>query len=103
MNKRIELNPEQTKAYNRFILARDRVKNSKTWVRPCEISHCIDVVGLNHPLYVQNDAYIEYQEAFRAWLIVEPHFREKERMRAYKNDYVTQDNWGDKIDKVKEL
>lgn len=104
MTKKIELNAEQTKAYNRFIMARDRVKKGKTWVRPSEISHTIDVVALNHPLYVVNDAYIEYQEAFDAWLMIEPHFREKERMRASRGDYQgLSDNWEDNPVKVKEL
>lgn len=103
MTQKIELNAEQTKAYNRFIAARDRVTNGKKWVRPSVIEYTIDVQGLNHPLYVPNNDYIEYQEAFDEWLRVEPHFREKERMRASKGDYGVSDNWGDKIDRVKEL
>jgi len=103
MNKRIELSPEQQKAYDRFITMRDRVKNAKKWVRPSPISHTIDVEGLNHPLYVVNDVYNDYQEAFQDWLMVEPQFREKERMRASRGDYGDSDNWADKTEKVKEL
>ena len=101
--KRIELNPEQTKAYNRFILARDKIRKSKKWIRPSEISHAVDVQGLNHPLFVINDNYLEYQEAFMEWLRVEPQFREKQRMRASRGDYGVQDNWEEKETKVEEL
>jgi hypothetical protein len=103
--KMIELSPEQTKAYNRYILARDRVfKRNKKWVRTSTISHCIDVVGLNHPLYVVNDEYVEYVEAFKGWLEVEPRFRHDERMRSSRGDYgVPADNWEEKPSKIKEL
>ena len=101
--KRIELNPEQTKAYNRFILARDKIRKSKKWIRPSEISHAVDVRGLNYPLFVINDDYLEYQEAFMEWLRVEPQFREKQRMRASRGDYGVQDNWEEKETKVEEL
>jgi hypothetical protein len=104
MTKKIELNAEQTKAYNRFIMARDRVGKGKQWVKPSEISHSIEVAGLNHPLYVVNDDYVEYQEAFKNWLMVEPQFREKERMRASRGDYEgLVDNWDENTVKVKEL
>ena len=103
MTQKIELNAEQTKAYNRFIAARDRVRNGKKWVRSSVIEYTIDVQGLNHPLYVPNNDYIEYQEAFDEWLRVEPQFRQKERMRASRGDYGLQDNWEEKTAKVKEL
>jgi hypothetical protein len=73
MTQMIELTPEQTKAYNRFILVRDRIKNSKTWIKPFEIAETVDVPGLNHPMYAPNPLYIEYQDAFKAWLILSPH------------------------------
>ena len=100
----IDLTPEQTRAYNRYILARDRVfKRNKKWVRTSTISHCIDIVGLNHPLYVVNDEYVEYVEAFKQWLEVEPRFRHDERLRSSKGDYGTPDNWEEKPSKIKEL
>ena len=102
MIQRIELSPEQQKAYDRFITMRDRVKNAKKWVRPSPISHTIDVEGLNHPLYVVNDVYNDYLQAFQDWLMVEPQFREKERMRASRGDYGDMDNWTDKKEKVTE-
>jgi hypothetical protein len=98
----IELNPEQTRAYNRYIMARD--KRSKQWVRSSTISHTVDIVGLNHPLYVVNDEYVEYVEAFKQWLEVEPRFRNDERMRSSRGDFgVPSDNWEEKPSKVKEL
>ncbi len=104
MSKMIELTPEQTKAYNRYIMARDKIyKRRKEWVRASTISHCIDVAGLNHPLYVINDAYLDYVEAFEEWLRVEPKFREQERMRSSRGDYGAPDNWDEKPSKIKEL
>ena len=95
MSKMIELNPEQTRAYNRYIMARDKVnKKAKNWVRASDISHTVDIVGLNHPLYVVNDVYVEYVEAFKQWLAVEP---VRERMSMIRGDYDKQDSWkGDK-------
>ena len=93
------MDPEQTKAYNRFILARDRVKKGKQWVSPARISHSIDVAGLNHPLFVVNDDWVEYEEAFDAWLAVEPEYRDKQRMRSTRGDYGKDDNWEEKIKK----
>jgi hypothetical protein len=104
MSKTIEFTPEQTRAYNRFIIARDRIyKRNKKWVRASVISHTVDVAGLNHPLYVINDEYLEYVEAFKQWLEVEPKSREAERMRSSRGDYGTPDNWDEKPSKVKEL
>lgn len=104
MNKMIDLTAEQTHAYNRFILARDKVfKRSKNWIRSSTIANTVDVVGLNHPLYVVNDEYVEYVTAFEEWLKVEPSFRHNERMRSSKGDYGATDNWEEKPSKVKEL
>ena len=101
---KINLTPEQTKAYNRFILARDKIAKSKTWIRPSTVSHCIDVAGTNHPVFVVNDPWVEYQEAFDAWLAVEPTFRHEERMRSSRGDYEgAADNWEDKPTRMKEL
>jgi hypothetical protein len=104
MSKMIDLTPEQTHAYNRFILARDRVfKRNKKWVRASEIANTVDIAGLNHPLYVVNDEYVEFVEAFKAWLKVESTFRHEERMRSSRGDYGTPDSWEEKPSKIKEL
>ena len=104
MTKMIELTLEQTRAYNRFIIARDKLfKRSKTWVRNSDIQCTVDITGLNHPLYVVNDEYIEYRTAFAIWLGVEPRFREEERMRSTRGDYGTQDSWEEKPSRIKEL
>jgi len=106
----IELTKEQKIAYARFIKARDRVglgnrKPSKnySWVPLSDYSACVDVVGLNHPLFVQNEPWLEYKEAFMAWLEVEPAFREVERMRMSRGDYGTQDNWEDRGSRVTDI
>jgi len=105
MSKMIELTPEQTRAYNRYIMARDRVyKRNKKWVRASIVSHTVDITGLNHPAYVVNDEYVEYELAFEAWLKVEPRFRNDERLRSSRGDYGTPaDNWDEKPSKIKEL
>lgn len=99
----IELTPEQQRAYARFIAARDRVglggrkpNKNYSWVPMRDYSACIDVVGMNHPLFVLNEPWLEYKEAFLAWLAVEPRFREEERMRMTRGDYGAQDSWEDR-------
>jgi hypothetical protein len=51
---------------------------------------------MNHPLFIVNDAWLEYKEAFQAWLDVEPAFRDRERLRATRGDYGKLDNWEEK-------
>jgi len=106
----IELNKEQQIAYARFIKARDRVglgstkpNKSYSWVPLSDYSACVDVVGLNHPLFVQNDPWLEYKEAFASWFAIEPEFREQERMRMSRGDYGTQDSWEDRSKMVVDI
>jgi hypothetical protein len=106
----IELNKEQQWAYARFIKARDRVglgtvkpNKNYSWVPLSDYSSCVDVAGLNHPLFVQNDEYLEYKEALLAWLAVEPAFRDQERMRMSRGDYGTQDSWEERGGKVPDI
>lgn len=75
----INLSQEQQKAYDRFIRARDRLRHSNKWIPRSDVLECVDVAGLNHPMYVQNDEYLEYKEAFAQWLEVEPQFRKDEQ------------------------
>ena len=103
---KIEQSKEQEIAYNRFIKARNKVgipKRTAKWIPQSDVLACVDVTGLNHPMYVQNDDWIEYKEAFLNWLKVEPRFREYERMRSTRGDYGTQDSWEEKASRVKEL
>lgn len=100
------LNKEQEIAYNRFIKARDKmgiVKRKGKWIPQSDVLACVDVAGLNHPMYVQNDDWLEYQEAFLGWLKVEPKFREEERMRSTRGDYGQEDSWDDRANRIKEL
>lgn len=99
----IELTPEQQKAYNRYITARDKVglgsrKKPKKWIPMRDYIACVDIAGMNHPLFVVNDEWLEYKEAFMAWLEVEPAFREKERMRMSRGDYGVQDSWEERTE-----
>lgn len=93
----IELNKEQQRAYNRFIQARNRIRNPKgKWIRPSDYTCTVDIAGINHPLFEVNEEYQEYKEAFLEWLRVEPEFRKAERMSMIRGDYDTQDSWKDK-------
>jgi len=106
----IELNEIQQRAYARFIKARDRVglgavkpNKNYSWVPMSDYSSCVDVAGMNHPLFVQNDEWLEYKEAFLNWLDVEPKFRHHECMRMSRGDYGTQDSWEERGNKVADI
>ena len=91
---------EQIRAYKRFIRARDRVKLVKTkenfrnaYIPHRDFTDSIHIAGLNHPLFVVNDEWIEYKEASSAWWAIEPRYRHEERLRATRGDYGDSDNW----------
>jgi len=103
---KIELTKEQEIAYNRFIKARNKMgipKRTGKWIPQSDVLACVDVTGLNHPMYIQNDDWIEYKEAFLNWMKVEPRFRHEQRLRSTRGDYGTQDSWDDRASRVKEL
>ena len=75
----IKLSLEQQRAYDRFIRARDKLRHSPKWIPRSDVLYCVDVAGLNHPMFIQNDDYLEYQDAFKEWLNVEPEFRKGEQ------------------------
>ena len=60
------------------------------------------ITGLNHPLFVVNDDWVEYKEASLAWWAVEPPYRHEERLRATRGDYGGTDSWEDPAE-VEEL
>ena len=100
---------EQTKAYQRFIKARDaiglvRVKGygKRTWIR--QATHTpVDVVGFNHPLYEVNEPFIEYLEASRDWWSIEPEYRKTERLSAIRGDYGASDSWNEETPRVHDV
>lgn len=101
----IDLSPEQKRAYDRYIAARNKLGigcriKPKKWIPLKDYLACVDIAGMNHPLFVQNDDWFEYKEAFLAWLAVEPPFREQERMRMSRGDYGTQDSWDERSQSV---
>ena len=108
----IDLTPEQMKAYKEYIKHRDKVKlvlTRKNFMNEhvpfSEVLAVVDVVGSNHPVYLQNEAWIDYLEAREGWLLVEPRKRNQERLRASRGDYGDDmDSWDDVVDKnIKEL
>lgn len=106
----IDLTPEQQRAYDRFIKARNRVrigqygKYLKGQHVPLSSVLCVvDQTNMNHPMYLENDAWIEYLEASQAWWGIEPEFRKAERMSMIRGDYGDSDSWREKQSKVKEV
>jgi hypothetical protein len=105
-----DLNEEQVKAYKRFIRARNnvalgqyRMYNKNPW-QPCSDVVCsVDEVGLNHQLFLQNDEWLEYKEAFEAWVAIEPVARKDERMSMIRGDYGDSDNWQEKKSNLREV
>jgi hypothetical protein len=63
----------------------------------------VDITGLNHQLFEQNDDWIEYKQASLAWWAVEPEFRKTERMSMIRGDYGDSDSWREKQPNVKEI
>jgi hypothetical protein len=110
MGMKLDLTEEQVRAYKRFIRARDAVKLVKTPhnIRNSYVPHrdyldSIHVEGLNHPLFITNDLWLEYKEASAAWWAVEPAFRHEERMRASRGDYGPEDSWDEDVADVTDL
>lgn len=98
-----QLTQEQQIAYDRFIKARDRVGLVKTtsnkrseWIRFADVVETVEVPNLNHPMFIENDEWLDYKEAFTRWIAVEPQYRKDERMRMSRGDYGTQDSWDDR-------
>jgi hypothetical protein len=101
---------DQKIAYNRFIKARDRVGLVRTatnrrnpWVRLADVVETVDMVNLNHPLFIENEEWLDYKESFIEWLEVEPVERKEERMRMSRGDYGTQDSWDEKGFKISDV
>lgn len=101
---------EQKRAYDRYIRARNNVglgqyrKYIKGEWRPAsEVLATVDQSGENHPLFEQNDDWLEYRDASEAWWAIEPEFRKQERMSMIKGDYGSADSWREKKTQVKEM
>jgi hypothetical protein len=101
---------EQTRAYQRFIIARNNVSlgqyrkyNKRPWQPTSDVVCSVDVTGLNHQLFEQNDEWLEYKEASLAWWAIEPEFRKTERMSMIRGDYGDSDSWREKQPNVKEI
>jgi hypothetical protein len=99
---------EQAKAYQRFILARDKVGLVRTkgyakrkWIR-CADYDTVDIAGMNHPMFALNEDWQEYKEASLAWWAIEPEFRKNERMSAIRGDYGASDSWNEESPRVRD-
>lgn len=101
---------EQKRAYLRYTKARNNVSlgqyrkyNTKPWQPTSDVICSVDVAGLNHQLFVQNDDWLEYKEASLAWWAIEPEYRKTERMSMIRGDYGDSDNWREKQPNVREI
>jgi len=101
--------PEQTRAYERFIRARNNVSlgqyrqyNKNPWQPTSDVVCTVDSESLNHPLFEQNDAWLEYKEASLAWWAIEPRYRDEQRLRSSRGDYGKADNWDVRASYVKD-
>ena len=99
---------KQTRAYERYIKARDKVGLVRTkgygkrpWVRTAEYD-TVEVAGLNHPLFARNDDWFDYLEASSQWWAIEPEQRKTERMSAIRGDYGTADSWNEDAPNVRD-
>ena len=99
---------EQTRAYERYIKARDKVGLVRTkgygkrpWIRTAEYD-TVEVAGLNHPLFERNDDWFEYLDASSQWWAVEPEHRKTSRMSAIRGDYGASDNWNEEAPRVRD-
>lgn len=115
MMTKVQLTPngwsdEQKRAYQRYITARNnagigqyRKYNKGKWLPTSDVVCTVEVTGINHPLFEQNDAWLEYKEASSAWWAIEPDFRKQERMSMIRGDYGSTDSWREKQPQVKEI
>ena len=105
----LQLTDEQQRAYDRYITLRNkvgivRVRGASTkWVRHADVIETVDLAGFNHPFYSVNDIWLEYQDAFKSWLEVEPRFRDEERLRSSRGDYGQSDNWDERKTKLRDI
>ena len=106
----IDLTDEQKRAYDRYIRARNNVSlgqyrkyNKGDWQPTSDVLMTLDQANMNHPLFIENDNWIEYKEAQEAWFAVEPEFRKEERMSMIRGDYGSADSWREKKTQVKEM
>ena len=106
----INLSPEQQSAYDRYIRARNNVSlgqyrkyNKKPWQPTSDVVCTVDVANLNHPMFLENDNWIEYKQAFEAWLAIEPEIHKQQRMSMIRGDYGDVDSWREKQNNVKEI
>jgi len=104
------LTKEQEIAYKRFIKARNNVSlgqyrrhNKKGWQPTSDVVCTVDVANMNHPMFMENDNWIEYKEASLAWWAIEPQHRKDERMSMIRGDYGDADSWREKAHNVKEI
>ena len=100
---------EQTRAYERFILARNNVSlgqyrkyNKGAWQPTSDVVCTVDIEGLNHPLFEPNDTWLEYKEASLAWWKIEPAYMDANRLRSTRGDYGKADNWDVRTSYVKD-
>lgn len=104
------LTQEQQRAYDRYVRARNNVSigqyrkyNKDPWQPTSDVVCSVDQINMNHPLFMENDNWIEYKEAQEAWFEIEAQFRKEERMSMIRGDYGNIDSWREKKVIAKEI
>lgn len=110
MSNLLTLTPEQQKAYDRFIRARDIMKIVRTsknaklpYIPQRDYIDSVDQVGSLVPLFIPNEPWLEYLEASAAWWKIEPAFRDEERMRMSRGDYGQADSWDEHEPRMRDM
>jgi hypothetical protein len=103
----MKLTEEQQKAYDRFIKARNKVglyrTGQKEYVPQRDYLDSVKPDGQLEPLFIVNEAWMEYKEASAAWWRIEPKIRHDERMRMSRGDYDSIDSWDEPSHHVKDI
>ena len=94
----VKFNEEQQAAWKRYMAAWDRVglgnkRTKAAWVPQSDVLGSVKADGMAYPLFIPNEAWIEFKEASEHWKQVQPRYMHDERLRMTRGDYGIEDSW----------
>lgn len=94
----VKFNEEQQAAWKRYMTAWDRVglgnkRTKAAWVPQSDVLGSVKADGMPYPLFIPNEAWIEFKEASEHWKQVQPRHMHDERLRMTRGDYGLEDSW----------
>lgn len=94
----VKFNEEQQAAWKRYMAAWDRVglgskRTKAAWVPQSDVLGSVKADGMPYPLFIPNEAWIEFKEASEHWKQVQPRHMHDERLRMTRGDYGIEDSW----------